>query len=1358
MPISLITTALSQAGTRLLESLFERARDYGDALDSTAYVIVEHWLQDSLENSDLPAAFDQAQDEFRSYAATHERWLEHFADLLRYSGSAQRPFTEGLWQAFLFGFQGAADALWDIYPELQRSVTIETGRTLPRSWGDWIIPMQTFMDIVEQCLIDQTPVFEDLFVCEEILHLLEALPVREPASARPAGINLAALHSGHFNEATLTAYLTACSERIGHIDPRGYPRSVHTTVPLSDVYIPLRLVPLSAYDKPVYYMRYQLAGHEDSELRTFREPLGYRELENCTGEMVNEVLTHHPQVLILGDSGAGKTTLLRHLVFEHARILLESQPGSPSPEGGEGTARNFRLTRPLPIYIDLADFVEDHHADETLEDFMLRTAIELTGDEGVGSLLAALIENGQCLLLLDGLDQAASDDQRRMLVASITEASMGWRATGNRTVVTSRFVGYHTTPLPRDFAAYIIQPLERSQINSLLLRWKLTLTRVQRPLVGDDEVLRQAHSDTLALARQITGNPRLYTLGSNPLLLRMLVGVFHPGMVLVPQQVAIYQTVAEALIREWRLPQGSTSPPSVLEQEATPLLAELAFWMQASRPTGMLREHELREILGRIWSQMHPEASPQQVSDAIGDFLGRMRVHSGVLIELAPQRYGFIYHGLQEYFAARYLVSSYRLAAQRIRERLHDPRWDEVITLAVGFTSLRSVDDATELVEAAILARGERAAQFGHASSPFESLLKRDLFFAARLLGSGVEVRAELTREIVRQLMQLWLEGDRDSLGRFSLIYDRARRHLVNLNGTPASHRALQIAIDNLAAPDEHIQAFAADAVTFWPAHLVEGRDALVAHGREAPLLVRRAIVEALGRVGSLSREAYVLLLMLTSDPDEQVCTASQRTLEAAAPIPYEVLNMWVDFLHSDDPVRRRVSLRRLKQAGSLPPQVVGELLRLLDDDDPVIRQRAVDTLANVSNLPDDAMAAICRAIAEAEPPVRVMAINALARPIELPSGVISQLARWTDDPDVGVRLAAAMALGTCRNETPEVLAALVERLDDPADSVRAAVVEPLARKGWRSAQATHALAHMISDPIYHVRRAVAAALRHVPELNDDLRHALYVLLSDREMLVRETTLETIRHLKDPGPEIIDYLMALAAMPDHPIGLKAIRALAALRGLSNQALLVLVQALRTHWENAGREIVACLQAHAPLPPEVINHVMDLAVQREFGSSQARRAAVGLRALALEVLGQALDNTSAVLQILLDATNPAESPHVRAAALRSLAHARTVGSNTLHILREHLKNGTGEVRRAAAITLGHLIRNLPDPPLSGEDMLAVARDVADALVELTPHASWEAESRAQDELLWALNWIVERARPAIPRLPARAESE
>jgi HEAT repeat protein len=1350
MPASFTTASLNQAGRQLLRFMLERARQYGDAFDSADYVVVEHWIQDILETCDLEAAFVEAQDEFCSYASDNAQWMGHFERLLRFGGVETEAFCRNMWLAFFFMLSDPADALWDQYGNLQRATTSQTGLSLPDSWGDWIAFIQDYMHLAARYLVAQSEHFASLFVATETLQLLEDMPGASRKNEAPAAVPFQPI--ARFNEATLAAYLTACAHQVGHIDPRGYPRSIHTTVPLSDVYIPLLLVPLSACDRPAHLMRYQLTGRDDPELAALREPLADRELEAHPGEEVHQALARHQLVLILGQSGAGKTTLLRNLALEHARLALGSPPDDSDGHGLRGSAARRNLPAPIPIYIDLAGYIEDPRAHETLEAYLLRAAVAMTQDDAVAPLLSTLLQGGQCLILLDGLDQATSDDQRRMLVASVAQASMEWRAAGNRIVVTSRFSGYDITPLPREFVAYIIRPLERQKINSLLLRWKLTLARMQRPLMGDAEVMRQAHNEMLALARQITGNPRLHAMANTPLLLRLLAGIYHPHMAVSPQPVAILQQVAESLVREWRLPQTVSHRPTVLEKEVTPLLGELAFWLQASRATGMVHEGELREILGNVWGQMHPEASPEQVSAAIGDFMGRVRVHSGPLVELEPQRYGFVFQGIQEYYAARCMVTGYLRAARRIREHLHDPRWNEVIMLAISYMALHSIDDASALIEAAILARGKQAAQFGHASSPFESLLKRDLFFAAQLLGSGVEVRADLSRYIVEQLMQLWLQGGSDSLGRFNLVFDRARRHLLRLEGTSSSLPAFQIAVEALRAAEEHEQAFAIDAVTLWPSYLELARDELAAFDRDAPTLVRRAVASALGRTGPLSRKAYLLLLTLASDGDEHVSLASQRTLDSAPPLPSEIVIMWVDYLKSGEPTRQRVGLRRLQNAGPLPPQVIGELLRLLDSPDPLMRRRAVDTLAHAPSLPLDALIAVCRAADSTEPALRVAAINVLARPVELPPEIVHQLVRWSDDPDVGVRFAAVQALSACLNDSPEVIAALIERLGDPSDSIRAAVADPLARKGQDQSQALHMLAHMADDPIYQVRVALAQALRHIPEPNPEMRRTLQMLLNDIETIVREAALQTIKHLRVPGADIVDYLISLATTPDHPIGLGAVRALAALRGLDDDALLALLCALPVHAADAGEEIKACLHAHVPLSQDVINQVMDLAVLRDVVPGQARGMATTLRALALEVLGYTLDTTSAALQILLDATQPSENVTVRTAALRGLAHARAVGPSVLDALQALLDSSSFEVRCAAAVTLGHLIRSLPDPALTSDQMMVIARRVADLLHGIAPCAAWDTGSGTQNELLWALSWIVERARPGAPRLP------
>lgn len=1350
-----VTAALSQAGLQLLNKLIELAQERGDETDDTVFTVVEHWAREVLHVTNLPAIFNAAQEEFAATPGANSRWLEAFGTLFEHGGDAIPAFAENLWRTYFFRLEDAPDTLWNQYPDLQRAVTLNTDCSLPRSWGEWVLPIEDLMSIAEARLNASTESFEYLVISQDAVDLLTDLASTEtPSPQKPEMPDGPTVPPDAAT--TLVAYLTACTTVIGQIDPRGLPQVGRASISLENVFMPLRLVPFAAYAKPVRAVRYQTATFVSADLFAFKEPLEPGELETHPGLMPQDVLSHHSQVLILGEVGAGKTTLLRAIAFEYARGLLEERTDSVQVEERPDGSLRIKLARPLPIYVNLSEYVDDRLPDESLQEFAFRLAAEISSDQAVIPLLAGLSQAGQCIFLLDGLNQVASDEQRRMIVETVADASLRWHTLCNRVVVTSRLTGYTAAPLPIDFAIHVVRPLDRSQIGPFLLRWALALIRLKRPLIREDEALQQAQVETLALVREVTSNPQLHALAGTPLMLRLLIGLYRPGMVVAPQRVALYQMVADVLIREWRLPQSAGPRPAILEYEATDVLGHLAFWMQSSRASGRIGEQDLQAILVNIWRQLHPDVPREQGEEAVGEFMGRLRSQPGVLVDFAGGQYGFVFEGLQEYFAARYLVSSYRLASERIRVLLHDPRWDEIIRLAIGFTALRSQEDASDLIEMAIMARGTRAQDMGYAPALFEDLLKRDLFFAARLLGAGVETRPQITHLVVDELVSLWLGGDRDNLGRFSLVFDSARRHLMNLDGTLASRRALQLVLDALGSVDEHRRAFAVDALTFWPSHLAEAFDVLAQGSREAPPLVRWAEAQALGSSNNLSIDAYKLLLSLVCDTDERANQAARDTLHQAPPVPSEALAMFVDMLRSSNAAGRRVSLRQLQQVGALPPGVINELIYLLNDPEAEIRRAAMETLGGATVLPDNALLTICRFAMDTQSGLRLAAIDALRRPVELPQEVLDHLIDWTYDPEVAIRRASALVLGTCCNESPDILEALVERLDDPVDSVRADVVEPLAVKGADDPRVKHVLAHAVRDPTHRVRCAIAAALRHFPQPNLELREALRLLLSDREMIVREATLDTIAQLEEPGPELVDYLVSLVTVQDAGIGAKSVRALSHLRGLPNPALVVLVRALPANWEAHGKSIAACLKAHSPLGMDIINRIMDLAVQRPAGRTQATQVPIGLQVLALEILGHALDEAPDLGHVLLEVASEGRNMEVQIAALHGLRSGREMRPDAKQALLALIKQGPLPVRCAAGVTLGHLIRHLPDPPFQSTELSSLGEAIAALLKDLSPRASWETDAGLQNELLMALSWIVARAKPTPPRLVSRLE--
>ena len=137
---------------------------------------------------------------------------------------------------------------------------------------------------------------------------------------------------------------------------------------------------------------------------------------------------------IIGAPGSGKTTLVKHVA-----LTLASPNGARAPHA-----------RPLHHAIPILLFLRDHaNAIKTNADYTLAQAVreslakwELVPPTG---WFEARLAKGQCLVLLDGLDEVA-DAQSRQLVVDWVERQMVAHAQ-NIFVVTSRPHGYRSNPL-----------------------------------------------------------------------------------------------------------------------------------------------------------------------------------------------------------------------------------------------------------------------------------------------------------------------------------------------------------------------------------------------------------------------------------------------------------------------------------------------------------------------------------------------------------------------------------------------------------------------------------------------------------------------------------------------------------------------------------------------------------------------------------------------------------------------------------------------------------------------------------------------------------------------------------------------
>ena len=473
--------------------------------------------------------------------------------------------------------------------------------------------------------------------------------------------------------------------------------------------------------------------------------------------VVTEVLRDADRVVILGDPGTGKTTLLRYLALRHAQALLDDE--EDSIRGDLGAPR-------LPLYVRAGDFARSRQREAGMRAFVTSflCAQECTvPEERLDGVIDDALRAGRCLVLIDGLDEVTTAQERASVVASITNFVSSHQPRGNRFVCTSRVSGYAAAPLPAAFAGARLLEMDDASIERFLGLYVPAIDRAEA--AGKRHEIRTADAERTvsSILQAFRDSPGVRRLAANPLLLTALLLVHRTHGALPERRVDAYEEVTKALGHTWRLHQGVPESELPDERHLTQWLTRLADWMHAKRPEGSATLRDLLEQWGPLWATLQRDTWEANVLDqadpaasdvgrAILDFAERVEKHSGLLVERAPQRWGFPHLTFEEYYTGRALAFDGRASdrAERIRKRLHDPRYDEPILLALGLIGRNQPEELQAIFDAAVLAQGDDAARLNLQSSPYEELLGRDFRFALRALADDIPAAPQVIDTLLR--------------------------------------------------------------------------------------------------------------------------------------------------------------------------------------------------------------------------------------------------------------------------------------------------------------------------------------------------------------------------------------------------------------------------------------------------------------------------------------------------------------------------------------------------------------------------------------------------------------------------------
>jgi len=232
---------------------------------------------------------------------------------------------------------------------------------------------------------------------------------------------------------------------------------------------------------------------------------------------------------VIGAPGSGKTTLLRHT----ARQVYQQRYDRHEPK------------RRLPILLYLRDYVTTIVGSPTvaLTDLLRGTLGELRAAEPEGWFEQRLRE-GDCVVLLDGLDEVARPEDRRAVAAWAERQIRQYPR--NDYVITSRPHGYRAGEI--DGAEVLqVRGFTDEQIGQFVRGWYLAVDRHSTG-AADEDITVMAMREADDLLQRLDHNPALHDLAVNPLLLTMIANVHRYRGALPGSRADLYAEILQVML------------------------------------------------------------------------------------------------------------------------------------------------------------------------------------------------------------------------------------------------------------------------------------------------------------------------------------------------------------------------------------------------------------------------------------------------------------------------------------------------------------------------------------------------------------------------------------------------------------------------------------------------------------------------------------------------------------------------------------------------------------------------------------------------------------------------------------------
>lgn len=401
---------------------------------------------------------------------------------------------------------------------------------------------------------------------------------------------------------------------------------------------------------------------------------------------IGEVLQKEAHVAILARPGCGKSTLINSLVIAYAFPDRRKRINETLPN------RTW-----FPIFIRCRNLGEEVTSSITgiINNIPKRAELH-SYSEQFEFLVTDSLQNGNALLLIDGLDEIMEDGNR---ILFIKQLQIFLTANPNIcVVVTSRITGFRIVAgaCANYFTQYSISSLDDKDIETFITKW-------HKVVVADSENIG---NEVKELTKTICSYWNIKALGKNPLLLTALLFVNRLTGSLPSKVHVLYQEMIDLLLVTWNI--DGHGHEKLEKDEAVAQIAYVAYWMAKNNQL-TINEEDLKKCLLDSRKQM-PEIL-RFANISVNEFIRRIEQRSSLLLKsghanlesgIITPVYEFLHLSFHDYLTSIAIINNFlpkedsnKTPLEILTSNITNDYWREIQIYTVRLLK----NDSKELIE-----------------------------------------------------------------------------------------------------------------------------------------------------------------------------------------------------------------------------------------------------------------------------------------------------------------------------------------------------------------------------------------------------------------------------------------------------------------------------------------------------------------------------------------------------------------------------------------------------------------------------------------------------------------------------------